>query len=177
MIELGMETNIVMCTVLAGMAVYFVKSADLPKELKDRAKMHAHLGSATFKRNFEFSKNNALKSNNGNKVNVIAKKENERAEINQEALILATKMLEDKMNKARMMEANRIETQMIEKKMSQMTKKIDLEKLNKRIDQITLAITTLEMELKRNNSKNNEIQTQIDKYLHELERLSSKRLA
>ncbi len=178
MIELGMETNIAMCTVLVGMAVYFVKSADLPQELKDRAKANAHLGMTTFRRNFEFS--NKVQTNKvaeANKINLNINKNNERSAIDQEALILATKMLEEKMNNARMMEASKIEAQMIQKKMTQVSRKIDFEKLNKRIDQITYAITTLEMELKRNSSKNNEIQTQIDRYLLELERLNSKRLA
>lgn len=173
MIELGMETNIAMCTILAGMAVYFVKSADLPRELKERAKMNARLGQVHFKREFSFNKNIEEKTEiKTNKVNVVVKKTME-----EEALILATKMLEEKMNNARIMESKRKEANAIGASIQVTTKRIDFEKLNKRIDQITFAITTLEQELKTNNSKNNEIKNQIDKYLTELERLNSKKLA
>lgn len=194
MIEVGMETNIALATVLVGMGAYFLKSSQLPSHLKQIAQGHgkvptmlqrafAHKTGKIMMRKEKIRRNNKIKNNeiNNNKMNVHAKmnannsnnvKENMNARREQLEQLLS-KELEAKMNQARLMQKQKQEAKELSQKVNQ-SKQLDLVKLNKRIDQITLAIMTLEMELKDNNSKNNEIQSQIDVYLNELEKLNSR---
>ena len=195
MIEVGTETNIALATVLVGMGVYFLKSSQLPSHLKQIAQGHgnvptmlqrafAHKTGKVMARKEKILRNNKIKAKNeinNNKMNVQSKmnannshhvKENMNARREQLEQLLA-KELEAKMNQARLMQKQKQEARELSQKMNQV-KQLDLVKLYKRIDQITLAIMTLEMELKDNNSKNNEIQSQIDVYLNELEKLNSR---
>lgn len=196
MIEVGTETNIALATVLVGMGVYFLKSSQLPSHLKQIAQGHgkvptilqrafAHKTGRMMARKEKVLRNNnkKIKNNeiNNNKMNVPTKmnannsnhvKENMNLRREQLEQLLA-KELEAKMNQARLMQKQKQEARELSQKMNQV-KQLDLVKLNKRIDQITLAIMTLEMELKDNNSKNHEIQSQIDVYLNELEKLNSR---
>jgi len=189
MIEVGMETNIALATVLVGMGAYFLKSSQLPSHLKQIAQGHgkvptmlqrafAHKTGKIMTRKEKIRRNNKIKLNNeinnnkmnSNNSNNVKENMNARRERLEQLL---SKELEAKMNQARLMQKQKQETKELSQKVNQ-SKQLDLVKLNKRIDQITLAIMTLEMELKDNNSKNNEIQSQIDVYLNELEKLNSR---
>lgn len=196
MIEVGMETNIAIATVLVGMSAYFLKSSQLPANLKQIAQGHgsvptilqrafSHKTGKMMKRKEKVLRNNKINTNNETKnigkMNVPSNinmnqnnnvKENMNARREQLEKLL-TQELEAKMNQARLMQQKKMEAKELSQKVNQ-SKQIDLAKLNKRIDQITLAILTLEMELKDNNSKNNEIQTQIDRYMSELQKLNSR---
>lgn len=170
MIELGIETNIAMGLILSAMGVYFVKSADLPKDLKMRAQSHGN-GVMLQRRPFAHSKNNMV-NNNNEQVKLDMKKQAQKLEAQR-----LTKELGKQMEQAKLMASRKIETENLKAQANQVSRKIDINKLNRRIDQLTMAIMTLEMELKDNNSKNNAILDQINTYMNELEILNSKKMA
>lgn len=104
------------------MGIYFVKSTDLPKEMKDRS-----------------------------------------AQINRETVAPTN-------TKRKMAFPTQTTVASVKKNTSQSL--IDLH--NKAIDELTLKITTLEQELKKNNARNAEIQREIDAHLESLRLLNEK---
>jgi len=122
-----------MITVLAGMGVYFIKSTDLPKDLKERSarlEQESRTNPIILKKKYAFD---TVKSTQtiSNKELIQAKNE---------------KLLQEK----------------------KLERKILVEKQVKRIDELTMIITKLEMELKSNNERRQEIEAQIELHLSEL---------
>lgn len=150
-----MLEGIAMLTVLAGMGVYFVKSTDIPKDLKDRsAQSRATYGDSSImvsapKKKFAFE----------NKI--VAEK---KSEIRVQSISVAE--LKEKSDAAKLAE--------IEKHIKRQSL-IALQ--NQKIDELTLLITSLEQEIKENNSRNAEIQAQINKHLETLRLLQESVLA
>jgi chromosome segregation ATPase len=122
-----MLEGILVLVALLGMGVYFVKSADLPKELKER-----------------------------------------QAILDQES----------KRNPAQNIRKFNFERQLETKTIAITTKtiKIDTQKIEKEINDLTFKITELEQQIKDNNLKNNEIQSQINSHLIRLEELNKLRI-
>jgi len=127
-----MLEGMLMIAVLTGMGVYFIKSADLPKELKERqaildreVKTNA---AKTNKMKFNFEKN----------------------------------------------ESKKVAIQTIEKKIE---KKIDLDAINREIDELTFKVTSLEQEIRDNNLRNELIKKEIDRLLVRLEELTKLKMA
>lgn len=134
---------IAMLTVLAGMGFYFVKSTDIPTEMKEKsAKMRATYGDISIKtapKKYAFEK----------KI-----QDNSFAEIKEQS------------SNAKLAE--------IEKHIKRQTL---LKLQNQKIDELTMLITSLEQEIKLNNSRNNEIQAQIDLHLETLRLLKESVIA
>lgn len=127
-----MLEGMLMIAVLTGMGVYFIKSADLPKELKERQ--------ATLDRE--------TKTNTGRSTKM--KFNFEKAEVKK----VATVKLEQKIEK-----------------------KIDLEAINREIDELTFKVTSLEQEIRDNNLRNELIKKEIDRLLARLEELTKLKMA
>jgi len=147
-----MLEGIAMLTVLAGMGVYFIKSTDIPKDMKDRsAQSRANFGDriATAPKRYAFD----------NKI--VADK---KPEIKIQSASVAE--LKEKSDAAKLAE--------IEKHIKRQSL-IALQ--NQKIDELTLLITSLEQDIKENNSRNAEIQAQINIHLETLRLLKESVLA
>lgn len=148
-----MIEGIAMLTVLAGMGIYFVKSTDLPKEMKERSaqlRQEALRNPTSSQKKFSFPTNNQKPTVAKNlaastSVNLDKSEALKRAE--EATKLLAAKRLE----------------------------KIAL--IDKEIDSLTLTITALEQELRANNARNAEIQEEINRHLETLARLEASKLA
>jgi hypothetical protein len=136
-----MLEGIAMCIALAGMGIYFVKSTDLPKDMRDRSaqlRASAPMASITPNKKYSFPVDKE-------KLQSLQEKQEQlmrEAQLEDEAKLLA---------------------------------KIALH--NKKIDQITLLITTLEQELKDNQERNAIIQKQINLHLETLTVLKQTKIA
>lgn len=138
-----MVEGIAMLTVLAGMGVYFIKSTDLPKDMKQRSEhlqTEARHNTTVVQKKFDFPTNKVKASVN----------------INHEL---------NKLNEAKILETKKLERLMA------------IELQNKQIDKLTLAITTLEQELKVNNARNTEILAEIEGHLEALRILNENKLS
>ena len=137
-----MLEGIAMLTVLAGLGLYFVKSTDIPKDMKEKsAQMRATYGDTSFAaapKKYAFDKK------------IVSTTENNAQSISSEEL----------------------------KKQSDASKLVEIENYikrqslialqNQKIDELTLLITSLEQEIKVNNSRNSDIQAQIDMHFEAL---------
>ncbi|MGZ3790490.1 MAG: hypothetical protein ACXVLQ_18325 [Bacteriovorax sp.] len=128
-----LEVAMIIC--LAIMGVYFVKSTDIPKELKDRSAQS-------------------------------------RAESDHRVSARPIKMTFPKETVKTPKIENHQESKLAEMKLQKKLKEIQL--LNEEIDRLTMAITTLEQEIKSNNERNVEIQATIDSHLANLQLLQEK---
>lgn len=147
-----MLEGIAMLTVLAGMGVYFIKSTDIPKDLKDRsAQSRANYGDtiATAPKKYAFDKKIVAETKTETKIQSISIAE-----------------LKEKSDAAKLAE--------IEKHIKRQSL-IALQ--NQKIDELTMLITSLEQEIKENNSRNAEIQAQINIHLETLRLLKESVLA
>jgi hypothetical protein len=148
-----MIEGIAMVTVLAGMGVYFVKSADLPKDLKERsAQLKSESSSYIAPEKNKFSHLTNKTAEVKAEINIEIKRETSLQEMRERAEVAASQKLA-------------IEESIKAQKLA----KIEL--LNREIDELTLAITTLEQELKLNNKRNIEIEIQIATHLTRLQAL------
>lgn len=137
-----MIEGIAMLTVLAGMGVYFVKSTDIPKDMKEKsAKMRATYGDTALvaaPKKYAFDKK--IASTTEKKIQTLSTME--------------------------------LKEQSDAEKLAQIEKHIKRQSLialqNKKIDELTVLITSLEQEIKENNSRNAEIQAQINIHLETL---------
>lgn len=127
-----MLEGMLMLAVLTGMGVYFIKSADLPKELKERQ--------AILDRDAKINTNRTSKM----KFNFDKK------------------------------EVKKVATTTLEKKIE---KKIDLDAINREIDELTFKVTSLEQEIRDNNLRNELIKKEIDRMLVRLEELTKLKMA
>lgn len=142
-----MLEGIAMLTVLTGMGVYFIKSTDIPKDMREKsAQMRATYGDsviAVAPKKYAFDKK-ITATNEAKKV---------------EAKIQSISITELKENSDA-------------QKLAEIEKHIKRQSLialqNQKIDELTILITTLEQEIKSNNSRNAEIQAQIDIHLETL---------
>lgn len=132
-LEVNME--ILMVLTLTAMGIYFFKSTDLPKDLKNR--------SAQFS-----SESNPTETSR--KLKISFPKETAK-----------TPLIDHK-----------IDAKLSEMKLQKKLKEIQV--LNSEIDRLTLEITSLEQEIKINNSRNAEIQKTIDSHLISLQLLQEK---
>ena len=131
-----------MFTVLAGLGFYFVKSTDIPKDMKEKsAQMRATYGDTSFAaptKRYAFDKKMTTSSDN----------------------LPPSFSIEE------------LKKQTEASKLAEIEKYIKRQSLiavqNKKIDELTMLITSLEQEIKANNSKNSDIQAQIDGYLEAL---------
>jgi hypothetical protein len=130
----GFMIEVVMGICLTIMGIYFFKSTDLPKELKERSAQ--------------------MKAETGQMVTSVPKKMNLPKEVSKAASL--------KMTQAKLVEINLLK------------KAAELKLYNAEIDKLTLTITTLEQEIRVNNSKNGEIQKLIDSHLVNLQLLQEK---
>lgn len=149
-----MLEGIAMLTVLAGMGFYFVKSTDIPKDLKDRsAQNRASFGDSSISiapvKRYAFDKKIVAETKSESRVQSISIAE-----------------LKEKSDAAKLAE--------IEKHIKRQSL-IALQ--NQKIDELTLLITSLEQEIKENNSRNAEIQAQINVHLETLRLLKDSVLA
>ena len=123
--------EIAMALCLTVMGIYFFKSTDLPKDLKERSAQHSEESSL---------RPPAIpKKMNFPKVNIAST----TLKLNQTQLV----------------------------NISEQKKIMELEILNQEIDKLTMTITTLEQNIKKNNVRNNEIQSIIDLNLVQLQAL------
>ncbi|MFA6237731.1 MAG: hypothetical protein WC635_10425 [Bacteriovorax sp.] len=127
--------EILMVLTLTVMGIYFFKSTDLPKDLKER--------SAQFRS--ETSTNETSKN-----LKFTFPKDATRAPVID----------------------SKIDAKLAEMKLQKKIKEIEI--LNSEIDKLTLEITSLEQEIKTNNSRNTEIQKTIDSHLISLQLLQEK---
>ncbi len=127
-----MLEGMLMITVLTGMGVYFIKSADLPKELKERQAI--------------LDRESKINSGRTNKMKFNFEKK----------------------------EVKKIAEVRIEKKIE---KKIDLDAINREIDELTFKVTSLEQEIRDNNLRNELIKKEIDRLLVRLEELTKLKMA
>ena len=149
-----MLEGIAMLTVLTGMGVYFIKSTDIPKDLKDRsAQSRATYGDSSMisapKKKFAFDNKNVVEKKSETRIQSISIAD-----------------LKEKSDAAKLAE--------IEKHIKRQSL-IALQ--NQKIDELTLLITSLEQEIKENNSRNLEIQAQINIHLESLRLLQESILA
>lgn len=119
--------EIVMVITLAIMGVYFFKSTDLPKDLRERSAQ------------FEAEASRSLPQTKTLRMT-----------------------LPKELNSIPAIDKN-VEAKLVLMKAQKKNKEIQL--LNQEIDKLTLAITTLEQEIKENNERNSEIQATIDSHL------------
>nr|BDT27808.1 hypothetical protein BHI3_12740 [Bacteriovorax sp. HI3] len=144
-----MIEGIAMLTVLAGMGIYFVKSTDLPKDMKARSeqmRQDSLRNPVAAQKKFNFP--TATTAN----ANALAK----------------TTKLEDNTALKKAEEATKLLAQ-------KRLEKIAL--IDKEIDTLTLTITALEQELRANNARNAEIQAEIDRHLETLARLEASKIS
>lgn len=149
-----MLEGIAMLTVLAGMGVYFVKSTDIPKDMKDRsAQSKANFGEtlAVAPKRYAFDSK------------AVAKTE-KKIEVRTQSISIAD--LKEKSDAAKLAE--------IEKHIKRQSL---LALQNQKIDELTLLITSLEQEIRENNDRNAEIQAQINIHLESLRLLKESVLA
>lgn len=156
-----MLEGIAMLTVLAGMGVYFIKSTDIPKDMKERsAQMRATYGDqlTTVPKRYAFDK----------KINTAAAKVEIKAEKKIETRIQSLSVAE-------------LKEKSDAEKLAEIEKHIKRQSLialqNQKIDELTILITSLEQEIKENNSRNAEIQKQIDAHLETLAVLKAQVIA
>ena len=146
-----MFEGITMLTVLAGLGIYFVKSTDIPKDMKEKsAQMRATYGNTSLTaapKKYAFDK---------------------KTVVNSESLPPAFS-LEELKNKTEA--SKRAEIEKYVKRQSLVALQ------NQKIDELTLLITSLEQEIKENNSKNADIQIQIDTHLEALRNLQESVIA
>ena len=149
-----MLEGIAMLTVLAGMGFYFVKSTDIPKDMKEKsAKMRATYGEASLVAPKKYAFDNKM---NSATTTATTKKVQSLSSTDLKAQSDAAKLAE------------------IEKHIKRQTL-IALQ--NQKINELTLLITSLEQEFKLNNSRNAEIQAQIDIHLENLRLLKESVIA
>lgn len=134
---------IAMLTILAGMGFYFVKSTDIPKDMREKS---AHMR-ATY----------------GDSSTSIAPKRYAFEKKTQSLSVTELKNKDD---------ASKIEE--IQKHVKRQSL-IALQ--NKKIDELTMLITSLEQEIKENNSRNSEIQAEINTHLEALRQLKLNTIA
>lgn len=138
-LEVSMLEGIAMSVALLGMGIYFVKSTDLPKDMKERsAQFRAsspELSSTSTTKKYSFPK-------------VVDASEKVKSDID-----------------AKLAEAKKRERQLL------------VELHNKKIDEITLLITTLEQQIKDNTALNIIIQKQINAHLETLRVLQETKIA
>lgn len=127
-----MLEGILMITVLTGMGVYFIKSADLPKELKER-----------------------------------------QAILDRESKTTGIRQSKMKFN----LEKKEVKTVANVKLEQKIEKKIDLDAINREIDEVTFKVTSLEQEIRDNNLRNELIKKEIDRLLVRLEELTKLKMA
>ena len=146
-----MFEGITMLTVLAGLGIYFVESTDIPKDMKEKsAQMRATYGNTSLTaapKKYAFDK---------------------KIVVNSESLPPAFSVEELK-NKTEA--SKRAEIEKYVKRQSLVALQ------NQKIDELTLLITSLEQEIKENNSKNADIQIQIDTHLEALRKLQESVIA
>ena len=137
-----MLEGIAMLTVLTGMGVYFIKSTDIPKDMREKsAQMRATYGDSVITA--------------APKKYAFDKKVETKIETKTQSISIAE--LKEKSDATKLAE--------IEKHIKRQSL-IALQ--NQKIDELTILITTLEQEIKSNNSRNEEIQAQIDIHLETL---------
>ncbi len=149
--------EIAMVTTLAGMGFYFFKSTDLPKDLKERSAQNRANSSyeASAPKKFAMPKVNLEKS-------LVTPKEI----ANLPTLNNVTKIdIKDSLEAQRLHEIKKQEREIL----------IALH--NRKIDELTLLITTLEQQIKENNARNAEIQAQINLHLESLKLLKETKIA
>ncbi len=127
-----MLEGMLMIAVLTGMGVYFIKSADLPKELKER-----------------------------------------QAILDRESKTTATKTSKMKFN----FENKEVKKVAVTKVEKTIEKKINLDAINREIDELTFKVTSLEQEIRDNNLRNELIKKEIDRLLVRLEELTKLKMA
>lgn len=142
-----MIEGIAMLTVLAGMGVYFVKSTDLPKDMRDRSAQFKNEGPVTAKKKYSFPTGNTIAATTTATKSVKLENNLDLKRAEEATKLLAAKRLE----------------------------KIAL--IDKEIDSLTLTITALEQEMKANNARNTEIQLEIDRHLQTLARLEASKIS
>lgn len=137
-----MLEGLAMCITLVAMGIYFIKSTDIPQDMRDRSaqlrSQSPEVLTAPKKYSFPIEKD---------RLQVLQEK--------QEKLLRVTQQESDE--------------KLLEIKSRDRQVKIAL--LNKKIDETTLLITALEQELKENNEKNSSIQAQINRHLEILRTL------
>ena len=151
--------EIAMVTALAGMGFYFFKSTDLPKDLKERSAQNRA------SQNYVSS---APKKFAMPKVNL------EMPVTNKEIAGLPTMVNLATVTKIDIKES--LEAQKLFE-MKKQEKEIMIALHNQKIDELTLLITTLEQQIKENNSRNAEIQAQINLHLESLKTLKETKIA
>ena len=142
-----MIEGIAMLTVLAGMGIYFVKSTDLPKDMRDRSAQFKNEGSVELKKKYSFPTANTNASSTASTRSIKLENNLDLIKAQEATKLLAAKRLG----------------------------KIAL--IDKEIDTLTLTITALEQELKANNERNAEIQLEIDRHLQTLARLEASKVS
>lgn len=160
-----MFEGIAMCVALLGMGIYFVKSTDLPKDMKDR--------SAQFRANTPVMTNAPAKkysfpvvSDVNSSTQQISVQRDIQRDIQrdlQTSQVSLEVMAQEKLLQEKLLQEK---LQLDEAKLQA---KIALH--NQKIDQITLLITTLEQQLKDNHERNALIQNQINLHLETLQTL------
>lgn len=150
-----MLEGIAMLTVLAGMGFYFVKSTDIPKDMREKsAQMRATYGDtsiAAAPKKYAFDKKTTASI---------------ETKIEKKIQSISVAELKEQSDAAKLAE--------IEKHIKRQSL-IALQ--NQKIDELTVLITSLEQEIKANNSRNAEIQAQIDIHLETLRLLKESVIA
>ena len=150
-----MLEGIAMLTVLAGMGFYFVKSTDIPKDMKDKsAQMRATYGEtsiAAAPKRYAFDKKTIATNETITEKRIQS---------------LSSSELKERADASKLAE--------IEKQVKRQSL-IALQ--NKKIDELTILITSLEQEITENNSRNIEIQAQINTHLEALRLLKESVIA
>lgn len=143
-----MLEGLAMFAALAAMGIYFVKSTDLPKDMKERsAQLRASTPMMTSApKRYSFP-------TDADKLQAIQEKQD----------LLMKQNTEEEQTK--LAEAKKRE------------KQIMIALHHKKIDELTLLITTLEQEIKDNHERNIIIQTQINAHLETLRLLKEKHIA
>jgi septal ring factor EnvC (AmiA/AmiB activator) len=140
--------EIAMLITLALMGIYFIKSTDLPKDLKERSAQ-----------NMSESRNQPSKYSSGPLKFTLPKTSDEAPA--QEVKSVAASINEKQR-----------EIKLAEMKLERKIKEIQI--TNEEIDRLTLTITALELEIKVNNEKNAEIEALIDVHLISLQKLQNR---
>lgn len=149
--------EIAMVTVLAGMGIYFFKSTDLPKDLRERSAQNK----ASYNYEASTPKKFAMP-----KVNLENKAAAPVEIANLPTLNNVTKIdIKESLEAQRLFEIKKQE------------REIMIALHNRKIDELTLLITTLEQQIRENNSRNAEIQAQINLHLESLRVLKETKIA
>lgn len=156
-----------MAVVLTGMGIYFVKSTDLPKDLKDiAARNKGSSMNMPTKRKMAFeNKQNNENNNMMPKVNKPIMPMEKKTNLPEATRSMASNLdvkLQSSQEKLRELEAKKAH-------------RIAL--IQKKIDELTVIITTLEQELKNNQERNSEIQKEINKLIDSLIALEQSKIA